>query len=208
MRSINGIIYLTSNGLSSQRLQDHFIKHSQEMKEVVLITTASSYKSEDYHIPEIRTFFQTLEMNVSCLDIEVDDLGPLKHADVIYFIGGNPFYLINCMQRTEIKSVLKTHLDQSKIIIGASAGSIALTKSSEIVYEFDPQMNDDVKLETFEGLGLIDIEMCPHFERFKERYENFTQRLETYEVKLGVQLIRINDGEAMIQVNNKLMKFV
>ncbi len=57
-------------------------------------------------------------------------------------------------------------------------------------------MSDKTNLCSLEGLGLVDLELCPHVERFEKKYVNFAERLKTFENNKSVELLKLRDGEA------------
>ena len=67
----------------------------------------------------------------------------------------------------------------------------------ELVYEFDPQLNEAANLSDFTCLGLTNINICPHLSRFVDRYDRFLERAEAFEKRSNVQLTRIDDGQAV-----------
>lgn len=190
------MIYLTSNGLTSPKLVQHFKSHCAQMQSVVVVTTASTYKHEDRHIPEIRAFFEALAMKVELMDIEVEDISRLSDFDIIYFIGGNPFYLLHYLRIHRLKAVLSKHVKRGRAIIGNSAGSMVLTPSIGIASLFTPEMNLH-ELEDFTGMQLTNIEIVPHIGRFEEGFKQFKTRVEDYTHRASFPVIQLSDGEAI-----------
>lgn len=204
----NFMLILTSRGLDSQNLIKETKKYIQSnMKKAAIITTASvGYKENDWHIPRIKSELQSLGLSVECFDIEFQKPEELDMYDVILINGGNPFYLLYHMRRTNCKTVFQKLLDENKIIIGVSAGSIVLGTTCELIFKFDPQMNDIVRLNEFTGLGLTSINLCPHTSRFVERYDNFLKIIDDFQKLKGITITKINDGEAVFVVGEKLYK--
>lgn len=188
------MIYLTSNGLTSKDLKDHVKGRLQDHEKAVLITTASMYKHDDHHVPGVVQALEDLKLKVDLMDIEVDDINMLSSYDVIYFLGGNPFYLLHYLRVHDLGPILKQHLSQGKMIIGASAGSIVLTPSVGIVHELDPHLNIH-GFEDLSGLELVTFEIIPHYSRFKDKYQAFESRVATYGQRAEFPLYALNDGE-------------
>jgi dipeptidase E len=193
------MILLTSNGITSDQI---FEKISQSMnkdsKKAVLITTASvGYKEKDRNIPRHTAVLEKLGLKVDLFDLEEQNPELLDKYDVIFIIGGNPFYLLDSMRKTNC-AILFQKFGNEKILIGASAGSIVLGSTIELIHEFDPQMNDIVKLTNFTGLCLTEINVCPHVSKFIDRYDRFLERIEEFEKCNNIHITRLNDGQAVL----------
>ncbi|MFA6941529.1 MAG: Type 1 glutamine amidotransferase-like domain-containing protein [Clostridiaceae bacterium] len=89
---------------------------------------------------------------------------------------------------------------------GASAGSIVLGTTIELVHEFEMNMNDNIGLTDFTGADITEINICPHYSRFINRYNNFEERICKVENKYNISVNRINGGEAIIVDNNSIIK--
>jgi len=100
------------------------------------------------------------------------------------------------IQSPELLEELERYI-KSKIVIGASAGSMVFGSTIALIHEFDPQLNEPVYLTDFSGLGLTNINICPHTSRFVERYDNFLERIEAFEKRSNTQITRIDDGQAV-----------
>ena len=50
----------------------------------------------------------------------------LRNADLVYIIGGDPFYLSKVIKESYCEDVLKDLLGLGKSIVGSSAGAMAL----------------------------------------------------------------------------------
>jgi dipeptidase E len=192
------LIFLTSNGITSDNL---FNKVNQSLgknaKKAALVTTASvGYKEKDWSVPRHTEVLEKLGLSVDCFDFEEQDPELLEEYDAIFIIGGNPFYLLDKMRKSNCPERFKKY-EKEKIIIGASAGSIVLGNTIALIYEFDPQMNDIVGLNDFTGLGLTNINVCPHVSKYIDRYDRFLERIEDFEKCYNVHITRINDGQAV-----------
>lgn len=199
------MIYLTSDGISSDKLKRHLKQQKKEMYKAVIITTASDlYKNDDYHIPSIKSDLNSIGFEVDLLDIEFENAEDMKNYDLIYLLGGNPFYLLFHLRKTNSKKIFENHIKDKKLLIGASAGSLVLTNSIGVVNEFDSEMNKEVQLKNLDGLSLVNLEICPHAKKFEGKYENFSDKLRVYEQGKNISLSRLNDGEAISIEGNTL----
>lgn len=193
------MIFLTSNGITSDTILKK-INHNLKMnaEKAALITTASvGYKEKDSSIPRHTEALEKLGLRVQLFDIEVQNPELLDEYDVIFIIGGNPFYLLDKMRKTNCSNLFSKY-GKEKILIGASAGSIVLGNTIKLIYEFDPHLNDIVGLTDFTGLRLTNINVCPHVSKYIERYDRFLERIEEFENCNNVQITSINDGQAVL----------
>lgn len=196
------MILLTSNGLSSQLLLDYTKKVTKNMKTAVIITTASSYKENDWHITRLTEELHNVGLTVECFDFDKDNCKKLRNYDVIEIIGGNPFYLLKSIHNAKAEVILK-NLSSEKMIIGISAGAIVLQNNIRLVASYSPEMNEEVGLTDFKGLNLTELEILPHYHRFINRFDKFEERAVEYEKENNCSVIRIDDGQAVAIYDDK-----
>ncbi|MDF2543382.1 MAG: hypothetical protein K0S47_3100 [Herbinix sp.] len=196
------MLVLSSNGLSSDILMNEVNKYvTKDFRNAAIITTASvGYKINDRIIPRLTDEIKSLNLAVTYFDIDDDPVEELYHYDVIEFIGGNPYYLLNSLRQKDCAEILH-NIDKNKIIIGISAGSLVLENTIGIIDCFEAQMNDTIGLTDFTGMNLTNIQIIPHYSRFLKRYENLDERIASYEAKNSCQVIRLNDGQAVFIEN-------
>jgi len=95
----------------------------------------------------------------------------LEKADVLFFSGGNTFYLLQKIQESDSAEIIKNLVESGKIYIGSSAGS--LVAGPDI---YPVRFADDIKmapkLKDYKGFGLVDFMVLPHWghEDFKKAY--------------------------------------
>ncbi len=94
----------------------------------------------------------------------------LKDKQVIYFCGGNTFYLLDQVIKTGCDEIIKNKIENGMIYIGSSAGSMIIGKRIDLVSTIDdsskaPNLKSD-------GLGIVDIAVLPHWgsDVFREEY--------------------------------------
>jgi len=192
------MLFLTSNGLSSNRLIERLKEECKALSNAVIITTASvGYKEKDRHIPRLTEELNLLGLTVDYFDFDVQVPELLLKYDVIVINGGNPFYLLNSMRNSNCQQVLEK-LVLNKIVIGISAGSIVMQKNINLIAQYSPEMNDGIDLIDLKGFAFTDVEILPHYSRFLEKFERFEERAKAHEIKNNCQVIRINDGEGVL----------
>jgi dipeptidase E len=87
----------------------------------------------------------------------------IAECDCIFVEGGNTFFLLQEMKRSGADNIISEHVLSGKIYIGASAGSMLVSKNIEYAKHLDnpaaaPGLNGD-----FSALGLVDFCVVPHF---------------------------------------------
>jgi len=83
---------------------------------------------------------------------------------------------------------------------GSSAGSLLAGPSIELAKDIDNQ-NDAVELTSYQGLGLVDFVVLPHYDDvdFKNKIDENLQKHKDYKYKV----IKISDNQAVVVNNNK-----
>ncbi len=190
------MIALLSNGITSEKLYNELSKHIKGTKAAIVVTADNEYKSENYHIPRCIKELNDLGLTAQLFDFDTQNATELLKYDVVYIIGGNPYYLLNSIRKTNAEAVLK-QIAEEKVLIGWSAGALVLTSSIAIIDKYSPEMNI-VDISDLSGLCLTDTYILPHYSKFLNRYENFEEKCKQYEANNHLQVIRLNDGEGVI----------
>lgn len=86
----------------------------------------------------------------------------LSDVDVLYVGGGNTYYLLQQVQLSGFTEIAKKHVEQGKVYIGTSAGSIIAGPDIELAYRPDGPVNAP-KLKGTQSLGLVDFTVLPHW---------------------------------------------
>ena len=191
------MVILTSNGLSSKKLVKDIKPYITNLNRAVIITTASfPYKENDRHIPRITKELKHLGLSVDYFDFDTDEPELLLQYDVIEINGGNPFYLLAAIKKANAETLIKL-ISKEKLLIGISAGSIVMQKDMNLIAEFTPEMNDTVNLPDFSALGIVDVQIIPHYHRFIHRFDSFEQRIKEYELDNNCSVLRMDDGDGL-----------
>ena len=192
------MVILTSNGLTSKKLVEEIKPYIEKLKKAVIVTTASyPYKEKDKHIPRITKELKHLGLSVDYFDFDTDEPELLLQYDVIEINGGNPFYLLAAIKKTNAETLIK-RISKEKLLIGISAGSIIMQKDMNLIAEFTPEMNDTVNLPDYSALGIVDVQIIPHYHRFIHRFDSFEERIKKYEIDNSCRVIRMDDGDGML----------
>ncbi len=164
-------------------------------KKVVIVANAAPPESGNYIARENvkENFLKVGATKVDIVDLNKDNVSTILDYDVIYGLGGNVTHLINLINNTNYKELLIEFLKKG-VYIGESAGSIILSRNVKWYYDIQKGTKPkyDVILDSYDGIGLIDINVFPHYQRLdKERQDKITK----YEIDNNIKITRLNDGE-------------
>lgn len=190
------MLVLCSNGLSSANLLDYIDAKLTNRKKAALVVTADhEYKAQNYHVPRCIKELESLNLRVDIFDLDVQPVSQLLDYDVIEFIGGNPFYLLHRLQAQNAADVLQ-RLASEKVLIGWSAAAFVFGPTLELVNMYSPEMNL-WGLTDLTALGLTDIQVLPHYQKFISKFAQFEEKCRSYENLHHVNVIRLNDGDGV-----------
>lgn len=139
------------------------------------------------------TFFEKIGVNFKCVNLidvnisikEAHEI--LKASDIVFLMGGDPYLQMEGINKYGLKEYIKN----IPLVIGVSAGS--MNQSKRVVYEDENNM----KLYDYEGLGLINFNIYPHYD-----FKNIELLKESFRVSEVIALdclpedsfIKVNDG--------------
>ena len=190
------MLILCSNGLTSEKLLASVSERAIDCKMAVLVVTADNeYKEKNYHVQRCVEELKSLNLTVDIFDIDSQPVELLLNYDIVEFIGGNPFYLLHSIRKNNALNTLR-YLAEKKILIGWSAAAFVFGPTLELVNIYSSEMNF-LGLTDLNGIALTDVEVLPHYDRFKRKFERFEERCHAYEEKRNVKVIRINDGDGI-----------
>ena len=196
------MIILTSNGLSSRNLIDNVKSYIKNGKAALVVTADNEYKEKNHHVERLTKELKTIGLFVECFDFDTQTPTELMQYDVVELIGGNPYYLLNSIQKNNFFDVLK-YFAQTKCLIGCSAGAMVLTPSLDLIDLYSPEMNF-VGLNDLSACNFTDIYILPHYSKFLKKYTAFEERCSQYEHVFHREVIRLNDGDGVIINSNNI----
>lgn len=88
----------------------------------------------------------------------------IAEADVIFLAGGNVTMQMASFEEYHLREAF-ANLKEDAVVIGMSAGSINMAE--RVVIARDPE-DDLPELAVYEGLGLVDLNIEPHFDPERE----------------------------------------
>ena len=194
------MIALLSNGITSEALKNALSKHIATLSSAAVVVTADNeYKDRNYHVPRVISELKEFGFSVDTFDLDKQDATELLKYDVVEFIGGNPYYLLNSI-RVHNASALIKQLAEKKVLLGWSAGAMVFTPSIEIVDKLTPEINI-VNLDDLNGLSLTNTHIIPHYNKFLKRFNNLEDICKVYEQEYNCSIVRLNDGDGIIIEN-------
>ena len=98
------------------------IKEEIDNKKVAFIATASLREGYTGYVGSARKLLNKLGATVTEIDISTEAYSTIQSVfedtDVIYFTGGNSFFLMDQLRKTETDELLKKELAKGKLMIG------------------------------------------------------------------------------------------
>ena len=182
------------------------IKEEIDNKKVAFIPTASLHEGYTGYVGSARKLFKKLGASVTEIDISTEAYSTIQavfeDADVIYFTGGNSFFLMDQLRKTETDELLKKELANGKLMIGESAGAIICAPTIQYIEQMD-EKPEDYSQEDNEGLELIDFYVLPHY--LTAPFKKITERIMAEFSDLNI--CAINNHQAII-VNDEGSKVI
>lgn len=191
------MIALLSNGITSEALRNALSKYISPLSSAAVVVTADNeYKDRNYHVPRVIEELKYYGLSVDTFDLDTQDASELLKYDVVEFIGGNPYYLLNSIYVHNASAVIK-QLAEERVLLGWSAGAMMFTPSIEIVDKLTPEINI-VPLDDLEGLCLTNTKLIPHYNKFLKRFDKLEDICKAYEQDHNCSVVRLNDGDGII----------
>lgn len=190
-------IILTANGFNnngnrSKKIEELFTGIAKN-KKVLLIGNAARYTNINSRKDVKENFERIGAKEVVLLDLDQNNLENILQYDVIYVLGGDVGELMELNNTTNFKEKIIQFLKKG-IYIGESAGSIITGKDCKWIYDIKKGTKPKYSktYETYEGLGLTDVRIYPHYD---EADSTLKEKIETYEKERQVEIVKLNNGE-------------
>lgn len=182
-----------NNYVSTENIE--LFKKMSNGKKVMIIANAAPIESNNYVARENvkENFINSGASQVDIIDLNNNNLDLILYYDVIYVLGGDLTPLIELNKNSKLKDNIIEFLKEG-IYIGESAGSVFLSKDVKYYYDIKKGTKPkyDVKLDTYKGLGLIDIYIYPHFQKASQVMQD---KIVQYENNNNFEITRFNDGD-------------
>lgn len=188
-------IVLTSCGIINNEFKNRFYeivtKEELKDKKVLYITTASDGEMNDDKSWMDEEYKTILNLGIDEFNITEYKIGSeikINDFDIIYMMGGNTFYLLDVIRKTQFNKTILDFINKGKIYIGSSAGSEILGNSIDVALGYD---ENNVNMVDFTGLKIVDGLIVPHSNRKKD----FIKELKN---KTKENVIALYDGDGII----------
>lgn len=87
----------------------------------------------------------------------------IETCDCVFVEGGNTFYILQELKRSGADKMILDHIQNNKLYIGVSAGSMVISRNIEYVTHMDdPTCALELKGE-YSSLGAINFCIVPHY---------------------------------------------
>ena len=173
------------------------IKEEIEMKKVLFIPTASIHEEYMGYVGSARKLFKKLGAVLTEMDISKEEYASMEaafnDADIIYFTGGNSFFLLEQLRKNGVDKLLKEELNKGKLFIGESAGAIVCAPDIKYIEMMDEKPGD-YSLTDDGGLSLINFYVLPHY--LTAPFKKITEKI--LEQFNDLDIYSINNSQAVI----------
>ena len=168
-------LFLASWFAGSSSLLPNFIKEDLAGKKVVFIPTATSYPMPneeragyDFINSLDKAALEKLGFIVEILEVENETPEAIEKsitaADCIFVCGGSTFFLLQELKRKGAEKLISRHIEQGKLYMGTSAGSLIMQKDIVAEENDDPTIAPDLNGDD-SGFGFIDFYLYVHYGR-------------------------------------------
>ncbi|WP_297971359.1 Type 1 glutamine amidotransferase-like domain-containing protein, partial [uncultured Capnocytophaga sp.] len=158
------------------------------------IPTASLVEKVRFYVDDDRKAFEKLGLIIEELEVSTatteEIATALERNDYIFISGGNTFYLMQELKKKGADKLLIEQINNGKLYIGTSAGSIIASPTIEFVSDMD-ETKKSPELTDYSGLHLVDFYFLPHYLNFP--YKEATQKIvNDYSPKIDLRPISNN----------------
>lgn len=187
-------------------------KSAEQIKLAYIMTAVKTSVDRDYAIKD-RKALVDLGVQIEDIDIEGKNenelLEILKKFDVIFVQGGNPFYFLKAVRESGFQKVAEEMIENGKIYIGQSAGSMLAGPTIETGL-WKRKDRNRYGVTDWTAMKWIDFNIFPHY---KEEYREIVEKeisKSKFPAKILTddQAILIQDDKMTLLDNNKEPKVI
>jgi dipeptidase E len=163
-------LFLSSYFSGVAALLPEFAGKSCDGLHCVFIPTASIVEKVTFFVGADKKALEKLHIKIDELEISTAPKEVIEKkvadADILFVEGGNTFFLLQELKRTGTDNLIIEHINKGKLYIGASAGSMIVSKDIEYVkYMDNPDAAKDLHND-FSALSVVDFCVVPHCTNF------------------------------------------
>ena len=187
-------IFLTSCGIINDKIKNEFYEQiNKDIKDVKLlyITTASDGELDDdksWMDEEFRTILDLGILKENITEYKIGKPININDFDIMYMMGGNTFYLMDIIRKTNFDYDIRSFINSGKIYVGSSAGSEILGNSIDVALGYD---ENNVNMTDYTGLKIVNGLIIPHCNRKEEFIKDLKE-------KTNEELYLLYDGEGIV----------
>lgn len=178
------------------------LKEESEGKNVVFVPTASLCEEYTGYVDTARELWKKMNADITEVELSTANADEVRkafeNADILYFTGGNTFFLMDWLRKTGADEWIKKHLIDGKLYVGESGGAIVCAEELSYIKPMD-EVPEDFSQKDFSGLGLIDFYIVPHY--LCPPFE--TSSAQILEESSDLNLCAINNSQAILVENGK-----
>ncbi len=195
-----GKLVLTSGGyLDGERGKecDKIIEELTKNKRVIFIDNATLTGSNKKGIPIILNIFNNIVKSIEQISINERNIQTINNYDVLYITGGDLLPFLQLFEKCSLLENFSCYLKQGGNIIGESVGYMIFGKDLKCVYEIKKETKPkyDVELSSYKGLGLVDINFFPHYNKASDEMK---QKVLEYQNKNNLVISRVCDNDFIV----------
>ena len=122
-------------------------------------------------------------------------------ADVIWFNGGNTYFLLDWVRRSRLAAELPELL-KNRLYVGVSAGSMIAGPTIETNTPLFPE-EDDHKIDDLTGLNLVQFAIVPHL--FSGDFPHVSPgHIERFAATVSYPIYALDDNSAVVAAEGSL----
>jgi len=199
-------LLLTSSGLDNEKVIKEFVSILAKPigNTKVLLIFGVKTDEELFYVQESKKELidlGVLEKNIIEANVNNELLpSEFKSFDLIYFCGGNTYYLLDRIRKLKFDNLIKDSINRGRPYIGVSAGSIIVGENIEISGWGSEGDKNEVELKDLKGLGFTNIAIFPHYKNEQE------EEVEEFRKKANYPVKELRDGEAILIMGVKKFK--
>jgi len=199
-------LLLTSSGLDNKKVNDEFLKLlPKQIREIkVLLVFGVKTEEEMFYVRESKEELVELGiLNENILEANINNnlnLEKFRDYEIIYFCGGNTYYLLDRIRKTKFDKLIKESVNEGKLYLGVSAGSIIAGENIDIAGWGSEGDKNEVELKDLSGLEFTNISIFPHYkDELKKEVEDFRKMVNS-------PVEGLHDGEAILIIGDKIKR--
>ena len=205
-------LVLLSSGLTTDTLKSAFLnilEREPKTYSVAVVVNASTTEKKKYKkTKKVKIRFS--DMGFDSTKIKLFDLmkrtpQELSDFDIIYALGGNPFLLLDEVNKSGFGQILADLAHQNKIMMGYSAVSLLLGPDMTLMDSADSLLGFNyIGLKELNCLGLYDFYIFPHYADFTSQATDLVPLINRFEKQTDFPLYRLNDDQGIIYQDGKI----